>query len=324
MATAHDAAPSAELFDPWALMPDRAALRAACDVGDVGAALATTRTLTEHDDITAALWGIAGRATEDEGFTTAIETADDGTPLARTLRAIRYVTVGWAVRSSARAENVSASQFEQFHDWLRRAERILFDVCSEHPDHVPAWEARITTARGLELGQGEARRRYDRLAGLDPRVFAAQRVYLQQILPKWSGSWEAASRFVDECAAGATPGSLGRLVVVDLALERWLDGEKTVPPAMVDRVREAAAQSVWHPGHVRTAAAAIAHSNLALFYSVADRPADAWPHFDVLGETPAAGLWKYYNRTEKMYRAKRDAAAKAAARTADRRAGVRA
>lgn len=324
MATARDAAPAADFFDSWAFLPDGAALRVACDAGNPAAALAIVRGLTAHDDVVAALWGIAGRSTQRDRstFTTTIEAATDETPLARTLCAIRYIAVAWAIRTGARPEHVSASQFEQFHDWLRRAERVLFDVCSEHPDYVPAWEARITTARGLQLGHGEARRRYDRLAALDPQVFAAQRVYLQQVLPKWSGSWEDASRFVEECTTDAAPGSLGPLLVVDLAIERWLDGEKTVPPATVETVRAAAARSVWHPSHPGGAASATAHANLAFFYTLAKLSAEALPHFEALGETPVEAMWKYSPNPEAAYRKGRDAAAKAAAKTAGSRTGV--
>jgi hypothetical protein len=189
---------------------------------------------------------------------------------------------------------------------------------------VPAWEIRITTARGLELGAGETRRRYDRLAALDPQVFAAQQACLQQIVPKWGGSWEQASQFVAECAAGAEPGSLGHLLVVDLAIERSVDGEKTVPPAMIDRVREAAARSVWHPHHRPGAATATAHANLALFFSTAGLPADAWHHFDALGNSPVEGMWSYYNGAAEMYRKRYDAGATAAAKTAGGRTGARA
>jgi hypothetical protein len=326
MATARDAAPTAQFFDPWAYLPDGAALRAACEAGDIAPALAVVRGLTRHDDLLATLWTIAGHAVGQDRsrLTEAIEAADDGTPLARTLRALRYVTEGWEARSHARAQFVSAGQFEQFHDWLRRAERVLFDVCSQHPGYLPAWEARITTSRGLGLGVGETRRRYDRLAALDPQVFAAQRACLQQIVPKWGGSWEQASKFVTECAAQAELGSLGHLLVVDLAIERWVDGEKTVPPAMVDRVRQAATQSVWHPHHTASAATAIAHTNLALFFSVAGVPADAWQHFAALGQAPVEGMWGYYNGAEQMYRTQRDTAAKAAAKTAGGSKGARA
>jgi hypothetical protein len=326
MATTRDAAPTAEFFDPWAHLPDGAALRAACETGDVVSALAVLRGLARTDDLLAALWTIADHAVGQDGsrLTEAIEAADDGTPLARTLRALRYVTEGWEARSHARAQFVSAGQFEQFHDWLRRAERILFDVCSQHPGYLPAWEARITTSRGLGLGVGETRRRYDRLAALDPQVFAAQRVCLQQIVPKWGGSWEQASAFVTQCATQAGPGALGHLLVVDLAIERWLDGEKTVPPAMIDRVRQAATQSVWDPNHTPSAATAIAHTNLAMFFSLAGVPADAWLHFAAVGPAPVEGTWGYYNGAEQMYRTRRDAAAKAAAKVAGGPAGARA
>ncbi|MFD6446927.1 hypothetical protein ACFWEJ_17600 [Promicromonospora sp. NPDC060204] len=321
MATTRDAAPTATFFDPLAHVPDGAALRAARDAGDPAAALAVVRGLTAPDDVIAALWAICGDASEDDHLplTAAIDAADDGAPLTRTLRAMRYMVVGWSIRSHARAEHVSADQFEQFHDWLRRAERLLFDVCAEHPGFIPAWKARITTARGLELGHGEARRRYDRLAALDPQVFAAQQVYLQQILPKWSGSWEETSRFVAECADGAAPGALGPALVVDLAIERYVDGEKATPPEMVDRVRGVAAGTVLHPDHVRTAATAVVHANLALFFSLADLPAEAQPHFEALGDAPVQGMWGYYEPgAERLYRKHRDAAAKAAARSGAR------
>lgn len=312
MASTHDAAPATTFFDPWAHLPDGAALRAACDAGDLTAALAGLRALRVPDDVVAALWTVGGHELEDEArrdaYTEAVEAADDGTPLARTLRGIRYVTVGWAIRTRRRAEHVSAAQFEQFFAWLRRAERVLFDVCCEHPDFVPAWEARITTARGLQLGHGEARRRYDRLAALDPAVHAARRVYLQQILPKWSGTWEDASRFVEECAAGAAPGALGPALLADYAVERALDGEPTVPPAMVDKVRAVAEVTVLHPDHVRTAATATAHSVFALFFTLAERPAEAWPHFAALGDAPVETFWG----DERAYRKHREVARKAA------------
>ncbi len=323
MATAHDTAPTAQFFDPLAHVPGGAALRAACAAGDLRGALAVARGLTVHDDIAAALWGVADTALAPEdraGFTEAIEAVNDGTPLARTLLATRYVMVGWSIRSTARAEHVSASQFEQFHAWLRRAERLLFDVCSEHPGYVPAWEARITTARGLQLGLGEARRRYDRLSAIDPQVFAAQRVYLQQVLPKWGGSWEQASRFVEECAAVAAPGSLGYALVVAYAIERKTEGEK-FPATMVDRVRAVAAATLLHGGHIRTSASATAtaHADLALFFTLAELPAEAWPHFEALGDSPVEGSWS----GEKAYRKHRDAAFRAAAE-APGRTGVRA
>lgn len=321
MATSQ-AAPRA-FFDPWAHLPGGPALRAACEAGDIPAALSLTRALSAHDDVASALWNIAEHGLHPDqraGYTLAVEAADDGTPLGRTLTGVRYVTVGWSIRTRQRAEHVSPAQFEQFFDWLRRAERVLFDVCAEHPGFAPAWEVRITTARGLQLGHGEARRRYDRLVALEPAVFAAQRVFLQQILPKWGGSWEEASRFVEECASVAAPGSLGPALVADHAIERWLDGERSVPSATVDRMRSAAAATVLHPEHTWTAATAVAHTNFALFFSIAKHPADAWPHFDALDRSPVEGLWNYYAaRPASAYDAAQRNAAAAVARRRVRR-----
>jgi hypothetical protein len=95
---------------------------------------------------------------------------------------------------------------------------------------------------------------------------------------------------------------------------------------MLDRARQAAMRSVWHPEHVRTAATATAHANLALLFTLAQQHADAAPHFEALGDAPVEGMWGYYDaQPEVPFRTQRDLAAKAAAKAAGRRGtGVRA
>lgn len=45
-----------------------------------------------------------------------------------------------------------------------------------------------------------------------------------------------------------------------------------------------------------------AHSKLALLYSLAQRPGQALPHFEALGEQPVSSFWEYLEEPEQAYR----------------------
>ncbi|MBE1878724.1 hypothetical protein [Myceligenerans pegani] len=314
--TAISAKQTTPFFDPWAYVRDAEALRNASRSADVPTTLKTLEAIEDQEELGAALWTVAGETLDpdENGLTGAIRDAQDGSPLAATLLASRYVVLGWEIRSHARAEHVTARQFEQFHALLRQAERVLFDVCCEFPEYVPAWETRITSARGLQLGASETRRRYDQLAAIAPHHSRAQKAFLQQILPKWSGSWEESSEFVSACTRDAPPASLSHLLIVDLTIERHWDGDKQAPAQQVDAVREAARQSVRHPEHVAGHGTAQAHADLAHFFSLAGLPAEAKPHYDWLGDRPAKGTTFYNGAPEATYRKLRARADKAAAK----------
>lgn len=78
---------------------------------------------------------------------------------------------------------------------------------------------RLSTARGLELGHAEARRRYDQVSRVVPHLYTAQAELLQQLCPKWGGTFAQAHAFAQECAVAAPPGSLSQLVVIEAHLE---------------------------------------------------------------------------------------------------------
>lgn len=239
-------------------------------------------------------------------------------PLVRTLRAARYVTLAWEARGSGRASSVSAQRFERFHDLLRRAEQILIDVCAERPDFAPAWTFRLTTARGLELGLAEARRRFARLAVHHPHHGPAQVDLLQTLCPKWSGTWPDALGFAREQADAAPPGTASGALIPMVHLETWLLGDETVAPIrsvdVRDEMRAAAARSVWHPGAQLGLLQVAAHSAFALAFSVGGHLRDAAPHFDLLAGRGDAKQWGYVNNPTGAYLRYREAARAAAER----------
>ncbi|MFD5882940.1 MULTISPECIES: hypothetical protein [Streptomyces] len=295
--------PGRPVFEPADRIPALAALRSAVRRQDWTAVAASFDVLPDEDDRALACRVVAETlGAEDFLHRTAERLPHD--PLPRTLLADRLVQIGWGIRTAHRAQHVSQRQFDDFHAYLRRAEILLIDVCAEHPHDALAWYLRIITSRGLELGGGETRRRYDRLAEHHPHHYSGQAQLLQQLCPKWGGSWEAAHGFAQECAAKAPDGSPNGALVAIAQLENYLEisggtGTGTASAYLRDldnqtRRLEAAARSVLHPASRPEAFRTVdAHSAFAAAHSAAARHAAAAPHFRALGDRASEFPWGY-------------------------------
>ncbi|WP_460068610.1 hypothetical protein [Streptomyces sp. YKOK-I1] len=287
--------PTFDLFDN---LPELIPLRTAARSEDWNAVQAYVSGLDSVDKVSSAVGVLAG--IDGSEFLLERAAADHpGDPLPRTALAERYVRIGWAIRSTARAQHVSADQFERFHGWLRKAEQILIEVCAEQPSYAPAWTARLTTARGLQLGQAEARRRYDRLSAHHPHHYRAQVQLLQQVCPKWSGSWEAAHGFARECATASPDGSNSGALVALAHIEHWLDLDGPEATAYLrgipvrDDLRNAARISVLHPDHRPDWNSVGAHNAFAFAFSLGGHFPDAAAHFAFLGDRASEDPWDY-------------------------------
>lgn len=255
----------------------------------------------------------AGDKLGTEPFLRQVYDADPTDPLAGTLLGNHLIRAGWRIRSGYRARYVSREQFDQFHDHLRRAERVLIDVTARYPDDAAAWTQRITIARGLELGQNEARRRYDRLAQHHPHHAPAQATLLQQFCPKWSGDWDRAFAFARECAQAAPAGAPNAVVLAEAHLERWLDfdtdRERTAyvrSAPVVDEIMQAGQRSVLHPDFVDRPGWVWVRSSFALMFSLTEQWSAAASQFSALGNLGSEFPWTYADDAEgyTKYRAK--------------------
>jgi hypothetical protein len=146
---------------------------------------------------------------DPEGFLSHVLARDPDDSRAAALLAQHLVVTAWQARTQAPAEQVGRDRFRQFDDGLRRAEQVLIEAAARRPDDPTLWVVRLSTARGLGLDLSEIRRRYDRLAALDPAHLPGQAELLQALCPKWGGTWPAAFGFAKECATAA-PGRPGR------------------------------------------------------------------------------------------------------------------
>lgn len=304
---------TAPITDPFEHNPALGPLREAARARDWAATQAFFAGLDSVEKVAFA----SGLLADQDGVEEYLEpaaAARPADPLPRTLLADRYIRIGWEIRSGARAEHVSREQFEQFHAWLRKAEQLLIDVCAEQPGYAPAWNARLLTARGLQLGLSEARRRYDRLAAHHPHHHRAQTLLLQQLCPKWGGSWDAAHGFAQECATKAPNGSYAGVLVADAHLEHWLDLDSGEDEAYLrgipvrDDLRHAAQVSVLHPDHRPGWHETAAHSTFALAFSLGGHAEDAARHFAALGDRVTEFPWAYLPRWKSRYAAFRSTA----------------
>ena len=291
------------LLEPTEHFPALAALRSAVRAGDAQAVRAAFAPLTYEDDRALACSVVAGTP-ECETFLREAVAGQPGDPLLRSLLADRLIRIGWDIRSGQRAKNVSARQFEQLHAYLRQAEILLIDVCAEHPRYALAWYLRLITARGLELGGGESRRRHDRLAEHHPHHYSGQSQLLQQLCPKWGGDWDTAHTFARDRAQAAPEGAPNGALVAVAQLEQYLDLAENRDKAAAESylraseqhtaVLEAAARSVLHPAARTDAHQSVgAHNAFAAIHSVAGRHAEAAQHFRALGDRATEFPWGY-------------------------------
>ncbi|GII23813.1 hypothetical protein [Planosporangium mesophilum] len=309
-------------FDPAAASPELARLRnavAARDWPTISTVFARVDQVTDATLYNSAVW-IVAEQTGMEPFLEDLAARETPSTLARTLLACRLIEIGWGIRSNARAPHVSREQFAEFHEYLRRAERILIDVTALQPENLAAWSLRLTTARGLELGQAEARRRYDRAAAHDPNNLPAQRQLLQQLCPKWSGSWEEMHAFANGCMLNAPEGALNAVLVAEGHLERWLDlgraeGAKYLnQPQVQQELVAAATRSVLHPSFQPRYGWVLAHSTFAMVFSLAGRHQHAAVHFRALGNLASESPWTYLGDPAQAFQRHRaEALAKGAA-----------
>ncbi|MFC0543756.1 hypothetical protein [Kutzneria chonburiensis] len=243
--------PPARRFDQAAAFPELLELRESVRAADWTAIELFFAGLPDVD-MTAFAAHVVAEVTGAEEFLAALPPS----PLARRLLAARLISKAWEIRSSKRATHVRRDQFIGMRAQLLKAEPILLELTAEDPGDVVAWVFRLRSARGLEVGQSEARRRYDRLARFAPHSFAAQSQLVQQLCPKWSGSWEALHTFARECMDAAPPGSLSPTTVGEAHVEHYFELNGVEESSYLKKVavqREiiaAAERSVLHPNFV--------------------------------------------------------------------------
>jgi hypothetical protein len=255
-------------FDLAAAYPEVAAHRTAVRARDWAAARAI------HDQATS--WDLRQLLVHDTSRQSGVEEwlreilrRDRQDGVAATMLGTRLVVMGWEIRTDFRATHVSRRQFEGFHHHLRLAEEVLAEACAINDDAVTAWCERVVIARGLQLGAGEARRRYDEVTRRAPHFLPAQTQLLQQLCSKWGGSHEVMHAFARESAAAAPPGAHNAVLIVEAHAEQNAEDVGHVRREEVRaEIRAAGERSVFHPEFRQTPGWVRTLSTFALGYSL--------------------------------------------------------
>jgi len=232
-------------------------------------------------------------------FLHATRRADPDDAAAGAMLGFHRIATAWKIRTRARPQYVSREQFAGFFTWLRQAEQVLVDAAARNPDEPAIWAARIISARGLELGLAESRRRYDRLRAIDPYNYVGQSQFLQTMCPKWAGSWDGLHTWTREELHAAPPGKLTGGLVAEAHVEHWFDlpaAEQKVylaDPAVRDELVEAAERSIWHADFARDAGWVAAASAFAMAFGLVGDQRSAAASFTVLGDLAADFPWEY-------------------------------
>lgn len=291
-----DAAADAPPYTAVSARPELETLEQAARRGDWPEARSLLEAVTDPDDRWFAVQAVLSTAGPAEDWLASATAGDDAPELARVALASWQTSHGWSIRTGARANKVSRDQFDQFHAWLRKAELLLIEATAVDPQDQLAWTARLLTARGLSLGGAEARRRYDRLARINPHHYGAQRQLVQQLCPKWTGTWEELHAFATACHREAEPGALSHAVVPHAHWEHALDfkGDERAAylrgSAVLDELTAASA-SLRDGAGPRGYSAANAHAFFAACFARAARWRDARPHFAAMTDRVSLAPW---------------------------------
>jgi hypothetical protein len=287
---------TALVFDSLGTIPEFTAIAEAVETGNWSGTESALSDLPS-DEALYALVMLAERE-DAEAFVAAGVERGAGSDIAPTAYALSLVFAGWRIRG--RSIEVSAADHAAFLDHLNRAETILIDVCAAPTPYPPAWGARVLTARALEVGLAEGRRRYARSGAAARHDFVVQQHMLQFLLPKWGGSFELAGEFARAAAADAPEGSVCGALIPLLHIEKWLAVEgggagrsHLRQAAVLSELRHAAGRSVLSPQHVPGPLSVQAHSAFAVSFWLAGEEADAAPHLRALGDRATSFPWEY-------------------------------
>jgi hypothetical protein len=299
-------------FDPAAAYPEVASLRAALAGRDWPACRALLDAARPADRTQ--LLRAGGEEPDLEGFLRAVLADDPADSTAAALLGFHLIRVAWRIRTGRRLRQVSRRPVAGFQERLVAAERVLIDAVARTPDDPALWVARLPSARGLGLGQAEARRRYARLAAIDQHHLPGQSQLVQQLCPKWGGSWDLMHAFAREATFAAPAGGPHAVLVVEGHLEHWLTlGEKAGHRYLAgDEVRAeidaAARRSIFHPEFRRDIGWVRVMSTFAVLYGLLGDQNAAATTFTALDRFASEEAWSYFDNPASAVRRYRAAA----------------
>ncbi|MEZ0066399.1 hypothetical protein ABIA32_002409 [Streptacidiphilus sp. MAP12-20] len=236
-------------------------------------------------------------AAEEEGWLRDWQRARPQDVDAACVDARGLVDLAWLIRGSGWAKDVTREQWQNFHRILGQVAGVCAEATRQDPADPVPWIVQLPAAMGLSKDHDEFRALWAEVAARAPYHVKAHQAALSYWLPRWSGSRELATAFVEDAIAAAPPGSLLTLLRLELLNNELRPSEERELPGF------------WHGEQVRAAVdAALAdlaaadpyHARvpdmrnwLALFLTRAGRLDEAAEQFRLIGPFAGGEPWRY-------------------------------
>lgn len=227
-------------------------LKAACSALGRGEAeparrlLAATRETRDWKRRSSCVWELAERALHNPEWLDRWHEQRPDDPDMALVRAALAVERAWAVRTGARARDVTAEQFQAFRALLDDALPVIDTAIALNPGDPVPWAVSVQQGVGAAAPRHVFEERLARALACDPHNLSAHSVAVQYLAKKWYGSHEEMLAFAERAAADAPDGHPLRGLPVMALAELLTDDElaregrrKKYGPIAVERVAAA-------------------------------------------------------------------------------------
>lgn len=211
---------------------------------------------------------------------------------AAVVHAESLVSLAWEVRSSLRAQHVSADQFASFHRILADAERAARAAAALLPDDPTPWMTMVTIACGLSYDHERLTAIWSELVARAPHHRAGHDRALQYWCEKWCGSHELMFSFAKQAAASAP--SLTPLPLI-AGFEYWVQESTDMweTPEM-QSAADVVLRDWLNAEGANSPTMATDRSLVATVFTFGRRGAEAVEQFRILGTRGDSLLWGYF------------------------------
>ncbi|MFC8534538.1 hypothetical protein ACFUJY_11365 [Streptomyces sp. NPDC057249] len=258
-----------------------------------------------HEAVTA----LAEIAVDDAAWLNTWLDASPEDPDALVVEAFRRIEEAWAVRTAARAKDVSEERFRAFHALLDDALPVIEAAVAASPGDPVPWSAALAHCIGAQAPREVFDGCLNQAVSRGPHHLPTHLNALQYLAAKWHGSHEEMFGYAARVAAGAPEGSpLRALEVVALAEVTPQEKKGGAPtPGQADAIiATAQAYSASRPPEDH--AARLIRNHLVWALNGRERWAESLDVYRSIGRYATASPWRYMDEPLKAFRDIRDGA----------------
>jgi hypothetical protein len=212
------------------------------------------------------------------------------------------VKVAWEIRSSKQPQHVAPDQWQGFFRVLRQVPTFADRASTLAPDDPAPYLEMLIAARGLQWTPDKFRDLWQQVHQRAPQSALAAVRAMTYWRPRWAGSMELMTAFVDEMEASADPGMLMSQLRLDLLYTESRPADRAGATAF-DRSAEVAAAidaaladlAAADPADVRVP---YLRHWLALWLYLAGRDYEAIQQFRAIGGFSGAMPWQLWTKAK--------------------------